>query len=198
MESQFSAKHEKRLTFAQMCCAMSLVCPSIATHRTCQFWAHSEPVNMPKTIESPTRCGVHAVILFLYSEQATRNVVFRYCPFHDNAIKRLLKSFRWEHGRLARWRKWKSCDVGEAKEGWKNDMWRRWSNGSWRMSCDVDELCSFSNISVASSTSQVILQLFRCFTYVTAHYPSLLSLHLCHKHFTNVSWRAVHGFKLVP
>ena len=23
----------------------------------------------------------------------------------------------WYHGRLARWRKWKSCDVGEAKEG---------------------------------------------------------------------------------
>ena len=31
-----------------MCCAMSLVCPSIATHHTCQFWACSEPINMPK------------------------------------------------------------------------------------------------------------------------------------------------------
>ena len=46
--------------------------------------------------------------------------------------------FYGRHGRLARWRKWKSCDVGEAKEGLQNDLWRRWSNGrGWRMSCDV-------------------------------------------------------------
>ena len=69
-----------RWSFAQMCCAMSLVCPSIATHRTCQFWARNDPVNMPKTIESHAKCGVRAVIWFLYSEQATRNVVLRYCP----------------------------------------------------------------------------------------------------------------------
>ena len=69
-----------RRSFAQMCCLMSLVCPWIATHCTCEFWARSEPVNMPKTIESPVNCGVHAVIRFLYSEQATRNVVLRYCP----------------------------------------------------------------------------------------------------------------------
>ena len=31
---------------------LSLVCPSIATHHTCQFWARSEPINMPKTIIS--------------------------------------------------------------------------------------------------------------------------------------------------
>ena len=36
---------------------------------------------------------------------------------------------RFYHGRLARWRKWKSCDVGEAKEGLENELWRRWSNG---------------------------------------------------------------------
>ena len=63
-----------------MCCAMSLVCPSMATHRTCQFWARSEPVKMPKTIETPAKCGVRAVIRFLYSEPATRNDVLRYCP----------------------------------------------------------------------------------------------------------------------
>ena len=67
-----------RWSFEQMCCAMSLVCPSIATH---QFWARSEPVNMPKTIESPAKCGVRVVIRFLYSEQATRNVFLRYCPY---------------------------------------------------------------------------------------------------------------------
>ena len=57
-----------------------LVYLSIVTHRTCQFWARSEPVNMTKTIESPTKWGVCAVIRFLYSEQMTRNVVLRYCP----------------------------------------------------------------------------------------------------------------------
>ena len=41
-----------RWSFVHMCCTMSLACPSVATHRTCQFWAHSEPVNMPKTIVS--------------------------------------------------------------------------------------------------------------------------------------------------
>ena len=36
---------------------------------------------------------------------------------------------------------------------------------------------SVSNPSVASATSQLILQPFRCFTYVTAHSPTLPSLH---------------------
>ena len=69
-----------RRSSAQMCCAMSLVCPSIATHSTCEFWARSEPVNMPKIVESPAICGVCDVIRFHYSEKATRNVVLRYCP----------------------------------------------------------------------------------------------------------------------
>ena len=29
------------------------------------------------------------------------------------------------HGRLARWRKWRACDVGEAKEWLENELWRR-------------------------------------------------------------------------
>ena len=33
------------------------------------------------------------------------------------------------HGRLVRWRKWRACDVGEAKEGFENELWRRWSDG---------------------------------------------------------------------
>ena len=37
---------------------------------------------------------------------------------------------RWTlHWRLARWIKWRPCDVGEAKEGLENELWRRWSNG---------------------------------------------------------------------
>ena len=43
---------------------------------------------------------------------------------------------------------------------------------------------SFSNPSVALLTSQLILQPFRCFTYVTVHSPTLLSLFLRHKLFT--------------
>ena len=55
-----------RWSFAQTFCAKSLVCPSIATHRICQFWARSEPMNMPKTIASPVKYWVRAVIRFLY------------------------------------------------------------------------------------------------------------------------------------
>ena len=45
---------------------MSLVCPSIDTQFICQFWARSGLGNMSKTIEYPAKCGVHAVIRFLY------------------------------------------------------------------------------------------------------------------------------------
>ena len=45
---------------------------------------------------------------------------------------------------------------------------------------------SFSNPSVASLMSQFILQPFRCFTYVTAHSPTLPLLHLCHSSFSNL------------
>ena len=58
-----------RCIFAQMCFAMSLVCPSIAIHRTCQSWAPSEPINMLKIIVTPAKCGVRAVIRFLYSDE---------------------------------------------------------------------------------------------------------------------------------
>ena len=44
----------------------------------------------------------------------------------------------------------------------------------------------------ASPTSQLILKPFLCFTYVTAHSPALLSLLLCHRLFTYVTWRATH------
>ena len=51
---------------------------------------------------------------------------------------------------------------------------------------------SFSNPSLALPTSQLILQPFRCFTYVTNHSPDLLSLLLRHRIFTYVTWRAAH------
>ena len=46
---------------------------------------------------------------------------------------------------------------------------------------------SFSNISVASPTSHLILQPFRRFIYVTAHSPAFPSLHLSHSSFSNLS-----------
>ena len=73
-----------------------------------------------------------------------------------------------QRGWLAKWRKWRACDVGEAKEGL--------------------ELCSFSNLSVTSPTSQLILQSFRRFTYVTAHAPTLPLLHLRYSSFSNPSF----------
>ena len=47
---------------------------------------------------------------------------------------------------------------------------------------------SFSNTLVALPTSQLILQFFRCFTYITVHSPTLLFLHLCHSSFSNPSF----------
>ena len=54
----------------------------------------------------------------------------------------------------------------------------------------VKDRHSFSNPSVALPTSQLILQPFRCFTYVTAYSPTLISLLLRHRLFTYVTWRA--------
>ena len=70
----------------------------------------------------------------------------------------------------------------------------------WRKSCDVGSRahspifpslhlrrCSFSNLSVTSPTSLLILQPFRHFTYVTARSPTLPSLYLRHISFSNPS-----------
>ena len=51
-----------------------------------------------------------------------------------------------------------------------------------------NEQSSFCNLSVTSPTSQLILQPFRRFTYVTAHYPTLPLLHLRHSSFSNPSF----------
>ena len=57
---------------------------------------------MPKTIESPVKCGLRAVIRFLYSEKA-RGMLSSGIVVHDSArlhtavaTKRLLKHFRLE------------------------------------------------------------------------------------------------------
>ena len=103
-----------------------------------------------------------------------------------------------------------SCDVGEVTESLENELWSRWSDwklGEWSqlyISISMSSAHSptfpplhlrhnsFSNPSVALPTSQLILQPFRCFTYVTVHSPTLLSLLLRHKLFTWFTWRAIH------
>ena len=53
---------------------------------------------------------------------------------------------------------------------------------------DIDiQQSSFSNLSITSPTSQIILQPFCHFTYITVHSPTLLLLHLRHSSFSNPS-----------
>ena len=52
---------------------------------------------------------------------------------------------------------------------------------------DMQEQSSFSNLSVTSPTSQLILQPFHRFTYVIAHSPTLPSLYPRHSSFSNHS-----------
>ena len=81
-------------------------------------------------------------------------------------------------------------DVGEATEGV--------GGGSAHSSTlPLLHLChssfsSLANPSVASSTSQFIIQPFCRFTYIKNCSPTLLLLHLRHMHFTYVTWRAAH------
>ena len=70
------------------------------------------------------------------------------------------------HGRLSRWRKWKSCDIGQAKEGLENELWRKWSDGKF------------------GEWAELILQPF---IYVTTHSPILPSLYLRHSSFSKPS-----------
>ena len=56
-----------------------------------------------------------------------------------------------------------SCDVGEVTERLENELCYDYNY----------ELCSFSNLSFTSPMSQLILQPFHCFIYVTAHSPTL-------------------------
>ena len=69
-----------------------------------------------------------------------------------------------------------NCDVGEATKGLENEL------------CSpTSQLCSFSKLSLTLPTSQLILQPFRHFTYVTAHSPTFPSLYLRHNSFSNPS-----------
>ena len=84
-----------------------------------------------------------------------------------------------------------SCDVGDATEGLLILQPFRHFTYVTAHSPSLPSLhlrhSSFSNPSVASSTSQLILQPFRRFTYVTAHSPTLPSLYLRHSSLSNPS-----------
>ena len=66
---------------------------------------------------------------------------------------------------------------------------KRWKG--WRMSYDVgdvtERLENEQSSSITSLMSQLILQPFHCFTYVTALSPTLPLLHLHHSSFSNLS-----------
>ena len=62
-------------------------------------------------------------------------------------------------------------------EGLENDLWCRWSEGK------VGEWAELIVIVIA----ELILQLFRHFTYVTTHSPTLPSPYLRHSSFSNPS-----------
>ena len=86
-----------------MCCAMSLVWPSIATHRTCQFWARSEPENMSKTIVSRqmwSACSNSIPLFRTSDEECCPPVLLFFMTMFGRILQlqtnRLLKRFRWE------------------------------------------------------------------------------------------------------
>ena len=104
-----------------------------------------------------------------------------------------------------------SCDVAEVTESLENEL------------CSFSKLCHFTYVtadsdspsfpslhlrhssisvpSLASPTSQLILQPFRCFTYVTAHSPTLLSPLLRHRIFTYCTSAGEpprHGLSRIP
>ena len=63
-----------------------------------------------------------------------------------------------------------NCDVSKATEGLENELWRRWIDGKvgeWALLIHLRHN-SFSNPSVALPTSQLILQPFFHFSYVTS------------------------------
>ena len=76
-----------------------------------------------------------------------------------------------------------SCDVGKETEGLENEF----DVGEVTVRLE-NKLCSCFNVTVSSSTSQLILQPFRRFTYVTVHSPTLPLLHLRHSSFSKPSF----------
>ena len=95
---------------------------------------------------------------------------------------------------MKQWKCWgMSCDVDKGTEGLENELWSRWSNGKLGEWAELYLRHSlFSNPSIASPTTQLILQHFHCFTYIAAHSWTLLSLLLHYRLFTYITWQAAH------
>ena len=98
------------------------------------------------------------------------------------------------HGRFGRWIKWRACDLGEAKEGLENELWRRWSDGKVGEWGNVTEglenelWCRWSDGKVGEWATEGLGNESWCrFTYVTTHSPTLPSLYLRHSSFSNPS-----------
>ena len=106
-----------------------------------------------------------------------------------------LKNFHFKkilyegHERLARWIKWRTCDVGEAKEGLENELWRRWRNKGWRMSCDVGKATKGLENELWRRWSDKGWRMSKAHSYShsKAHSPTFPSLHLRHNSFSNPS-----------
>ena len=112
-----------------------------------------------------------------------------------------------------------SCDLDKAREGLENELWRRWSDwnlGEWALlviqasrhftyvtahSPTLPSLYlshnSFSNPSVASPTSQLILQSFFRFSYVTGFHLRHLASRLCTSHTSQLILQPFRRFTYV-
>ena len=80
-----------------------------------------------------------------------------------------------------------SCDVGEVTERLENELFTYVTTHSPTLPSLYLRHSSFSNPSVASCTSQIILQPFFRFSYVTGSFSTFPSLYLRHNSFSNPS-----------
>ena len=90
----------------------------------CECWKYLNPL-LPELRKKYLKNFFH-VILF----RMGRKIYMIFLKIFNLKKKLLYEG----HGRLARWIKWRTCDVREAKEGLGNELWRRWSNrrvGEW-------------------------------------------------------------------
>ena len=106
------------------------------------------------------------------------------------------------------WRRWGDWKLGEWAELYtvRHTQWSGAHSPNFQSLHLRHSSFWFSKLSVTSPTSQIILQPFPRFTYVTNHSPTLPLLHLRHSSFSNpsfasptsqvftyVTWRAAHG-----
>ena len=86
------------------------------------------------------------------------------------------------HERLARWRRWSACDVGEAKrrKGWRMSR----ALPSLQLRHTSNEQSPFRRFRYVKPHSPTLTS--RRLGYITAHSPTLPSLYLRHSSFSNL------------